>query len=255
MRLTRASFWTLILLFTSILILSGCLVAMSSYQPEAFGRGKTFAVVSIAAAPEIGMQGAGAGSGGWTLSGLFKASSSDSGYSHNADRILAETVPVIIKEMEKSRHFRLAQGSWVLQHKAYRAAEGDDPKKFMVTSILPKGYKYFDTEQKLAGLAKGMNVDAVIIVHVSYSAAFSGVGAAGLVAAGTHSGKVTMSLSAIDRHGKVVWKDAVESTSDESIGSFGESANFAKLHPLLVDATRAASRKLLEKLNTKVAAL
>lgn len=255
MRPIRACFWKAISSFTGLLFLGGCLIAMSSYEPEAFGRAKTFAVVSIAAAPEINVQGAGAGGGGWTLSGLFKSASSDSGYSNSADKILADTAPVIVKELERSRHFRLAQSGWVLQHKAYRSVEGDDPKKFMVTNILPRGYKYFDSEDKLARLARDMNVDAVVIVHVTYSAAFTGVGAAGLVAAGKHSGKVTMSLSAVDRRGKIVWRDVVETSSDDSIGTLGESANFVKLHPLLVDATRAASRKLLDKLNTKVAAL
>ena len=255
MRLTRISVWAISSSLASVLVLSGCLIAMSSYEPEAFGRGKTFAVVSIAAAPEINVQGAGAGGGGWTLSGLVKSASSDSGYSNNADKILTDTAPLIVKELEKSRHFRLAQSSWVLQHKAYRSAKGDDPEKFMVTYILPKGYKYFDSEEKLTRLAKDMNVDAVIILHVSYSAGFTGVGAAGLIAAGTHSGKVTITLSAFGRHGKAVWSDAVESSSDGSIGTFGESANFTKLHPLLIDATRGASRKLLEKLNTKIAAL
>ncbi len=254
MRVTHASFWKITLSLASILVLSSCLIAMSSYEPEAFGRGKTFAVVSIAAAPEINVSGAGAGGGGWTLSGLFKSASSDSGYSHNSDKILSDTAPLIIKELAQTRHFRLAQNGWVQQHKAYRATASDDPKKFMITYIVPKGYKYFDSEEKLSRLAKDMNVDAVIVIHVTYSAAFSGVGAAGLVAAGTHSGKVTMTLSAFGRNGKAVWSDAVESTSDDSIGTLGESANFVKLHPLMRDATRAATRKLLEKLNTKVAA-
>ncbi len=255
MRFNYVNFWKIITSFAGLFVLSGCLIAMSSYEPEAFGRAKTFAIVTIAASPEINVDGAGSAGGGFTLSGLFKSASSESGYSSSADRILTDTVPVIVAELGKSRHFRLTQSGWVQQHKAYRAAAGDDPKKFMISFLVPKGYKYFDTEEKLAGLAKGMNVDAVIVVHVTYSAAFTGVGAAGLVAAGKHSGKVTMSLSAVDRRGKVVWKDAVETASDDSIGTFGESANFAKLHPLLVDAARAASRKLLDNLNTKVAAL
>lgn len=230
--------------------LSGCLVAMSSYQPEAFSKNKTFALVTVATTPEIGVSGACHGGGGFTLSGMFKAASSDSGYSHSSDKVFAESVPVLIQEPGKSRNFRLAPTRWVTQHKAYRAMEEDSPKKFMVTYRVPKGYKYFDSESKLASLAKELNVDAVVILHVSYNAAFSGVGAAG-----THKGTVLLAVAAIDRQAKVVWKDAVQTSSDDSVGSLGESANFVKLQPLFQDATRAASRKLLENLNQKVASL
>jgi hypothetical protein len=233
--------------------LSACLVAMSSYKPEAFGRGKTFAVVSIAGAPEITVPGAGPSGMGSTLSGMVKAASSDSGYSNSADMVFAEAVPAALKELEKSRQFRLATGTWVTQHKAYRAAQGDEPKVMWSRMLVYKGYKYFGSEAKLQQLARDLNVDAVVMMTVSFSAPFSGVGAAGLVAAGTHSAQTTITLAAIDRDGNVVWKDAVQETSKDSIGSFGESANFAKLQPMFIDSTRSASRKLLDNLNTKLA--
>ncbi len=145
------------------------------------------------------------------------------------------------------------QGAWVLRSKAYQLIEADNPHKFMMTLIEPKGYKYLSSAKKLGQLAKAMNVDAVVAVQVTYTAAFSRVGVGGLVAAGTHSGKVTMTVLAIDRDGKKVWSDTVEAVSDKSIGSFGESANFVKLYPLLEDASQAVTRKLLERLDRKVA--
>lgn len=232
--------------------LGGC--AMSTYKPEAFGPGKTFAIVSIAASPKMSVAGTGAGTAiGTSLTGAIKSASSASGYSNRADEVFAETLPIVLKELESSPHFRLAPRQWVQQHKAYRAIEGDNPNGKLVSWLVPKGYKYFSSREKLARLAKEMNVDAVVIVTLSYNASFTGVGALGLIAAGKHSATTTLTIGAIGRNGETVWGDYVTKPSKDSIAAIGESANFVKLRPYFTDSTRTAVRHIMQQLDTKVA--
>ncbi|TAM44187.1 MAG: hypothetical protein EPN55_11450 [Gammaproteobacteria bacterium] len=238
--------------------LSACVIIPSSYETQAFGKSKKFAVVSVFASPEIS-SGSGTGSGiGFTVSGLIKAVSDESGYHNDADKILADTSPQILKDIGSSRHYTLVPARTVLDHKAYRAAEAEDtgiPLGFGKKWLVAPGYKFIKSEDKLGKLARELNVDAVMVVTLHYSAGFTGAQVGGLVAGGTHSGKVMLTVYAVDRNGKVVWKDGADASSDNSIGGIGESVNFTRLHPLLIEATRNATKKLMENVNSKVASL
>ena len=238
--------------------LGACAIIPSSYETQAFGKSKKFAVVSVSATPEIN-SGSGTGSGiGFTLSGLIKAASDESGYNGDADKILAETAPLILKDLGNNRHYTLVPAKTVLNHKAYRAAEGEDTsitlgfgKKWLVAP----GYKYIKSEDKLAKLARDLNVDAVMVVTVNYSAGFTGAQAMGVIAGGVHHGKAMVNVYAVNRDGKIIWKDGGDASSDNSIGGVGESVNFTRLHPLLIEATRSATKKLMEKTDSKLASL
>lgn len=235
--------------------LGACVIIPSSYKSEAFGKSKRFAVVSVAAAPEVHVSHAGAGQ---TISGLVKAISKDSGYRNDAGKIFADTTPLIVRELEKSRRFTLVPSQSVLQAKTYRSIEADDPAiplSFGKKMLVAPGYKYFSSEDKLARLARELNVDAVIVVSVNYMAGFTGAQVGGVISGGVHKGNVLVTVYAVDRNGGVVWKDGGDATSDNSIGGIGESVNFTRLHPLLIEATRNATRKLMEKMEDKVASL
>lgn len=248
----------LLALATAVVALNACVIIPSSYETQAFGKAKKFAVVSVAATPEIS-SGSGTGSGiGFTVSGLIKAASDESGYHNDADKILAETAPLILKELGNNRHYTLVPAKTVLGHKAYRAAEAEDTSMtlgFGKKWLVAPGYKYFKSEDRLAKLARELNVDAVVVVNVNYSAGFTGAQAMGVIAGGVHHGKAMVMVYAVDRNGRVIWKDGGNASSDNSIGGVGESVNFTRLHPLLIEATRNATKKLMENVNSKVAAL
>lgn len=238
--------------------LSACVIIPSSYETQAFGKSKKFAVVSITAAPEIN-SGSGTGSGiGFTLSGLVKAASDESGYNSDAKKILADTTPQILKDLGGNRHYTLVPAKTVLGHKAYRAVESEDTSitlGFGKQWLVAPGYKYIRSEDKLAKLARDLNVDAVVVITVSYSAGFTGAQAMGVIAGGVHHGKAMVDVYAVDRNAKVIWKDGGDASSDNSIGGIGESVNFTRLHPLLVEATRNATKKLMERTASKLASL
>lgn len=240
------------------LALGACVIVPSSYETQAFGKSKKFAVVSVAATPEIS-SGSGTGSGiGFTLSGLVKAASDESGYSNDADKILADTAPLILKELGNYRHYTLVPAKTVLAHKAYRTAEAEDTSMtlgFGKKWLVAPGYKYFKSEDKLGRLARELNVDAVMVVNVNYSAGFTGAQVGGIISGGVHNGKAMVTVYAVNRDGRVIWKDGGDASSENSIGGVGESVNFTRLHPLLVEATRSATKKLMEKMGSKIASL
>lgn len=231
-------------------LLSGC--AMQTYRKDAFGKSKTYAVVTLAAMPKVEVY---AGpNGGRSLTGMLKSAKSDVGYSDKADKILADTTPLLLQELDKSRQFRLLPSDSVLGHRAYKGSAPDEPKVLMTTFALPAGYRYFKDKAKLAKLAGELKVDGVIVVHVTYTAAFNGVQAFGLVAGGRHRGKTSLAVAAYDRKGQPVWTDHVEHVSEESLSAVGEAVNFVKLQPLLVSSTRGAARQLVGRLDNQVAA-
>ncbi len=213
-----------------------------SYETEAFGKSKKFAVVTVAASPEIGI----------TVNGVAKAASPDSGYRNDANRILRDTTPLILKELERSPYYTLLPPRTVLANKAYRTTASDDPKSTMLSSLMltAPGYKFFGSEDKLAQLARDLNVDAVMVVSVDYASGFTAGGAGGV-----QRGRAVVHVSAVNQAGSVIWKDGGVGISDNVIRSANEAVNPDKLRPLLIEASRNAARKLLDKVESKFASL
>lgn len=231
-------------------VASGC--ATAAYKPDAFGKGKRFAVVAFVTPPQISyFQNDAMGK---TLSGGLKAMG-DSGYSADSKRIFDDTRPAILKAFAGTGRFQLIPEQEVLGSKAYAAAPGDDPTKLflgMGEFRLAPGYKYFKSEKKVADLARALKADSGVIISVHYGYVFSGVSALGLVSAGKIRACVVMTAGAVDGAGRTVWKDFVRETSDQGIPTVGESVDFKTLHPMLHNATEKATRALIKKLQAKV---
>ena len=231
-----------------------CGLAGCSYhvvRRDAFGPKKTYAVVSIHAYPEIHPIGQSQGS----LSGLVKMAGKDSGLSRDSSGILEDSVPIVMKILKGSGSFKLASEESVLGSKAYAAAAPDDPKIIFSSKFrAAKGYKFLSMKdgQNLAQLAQKLKVDGVILLSLDYGYTFSGVNAAGLIAAGTQHGGVRAVVSTYDRSGQLVWRDIIYKKSDASIGAFGETGNFRKLHPLLLEAVSGCAKELVAALSRDV---
>jgi hypothetical protein len=227
-------------------LLAGC--AAARVQPDAFGASKSYAIVSVIASPEAY---ASSPTGG-TVSGLVKAGSKNAGYSQDAKALLKDSLPIVIRELEKSPRFRLLAAEKVLPSKAYKQAKGDTPKVLWTQLLLADGYKYFAQEEELGRLAKALRVDGVIIVSLTYQVGNSGVNLFGLLSLGTQRGTTHLAVTAVDQTGQVVWRDTVKGRSDDSIGAIGESANFVKLHPLFLNATEHAVTTLVARLDQRL---
>jgi hypothetical protein len=223
---------------------SGFLISKMKVEPSAFGKSKRFAIVSIMSIDKISANQGQAG-----LFGSIKAMSKKYSFSAESDPVLKKAVPIIYKKMARSGHFTLVSPNRVLKSNAYRSAKGVKPKSFLgATMITAPGYKYFKSEKELAGLAKGLNVDAVVMVHAVYGVATAYVGPVG-----KNYGSVTLAISAVDRNGKVVWQHSVAEKDDKGRKIFGiGSADFKALEPGFYAATERAFDTEFENLSKKL---
>lgn len=223
---------------------SGFLISKLKVEPTAFGKGKRFAIVSIMSTNKISANQGQAG-----LFGSIKAMSKKYSFTANSDPVLKKAVPIIYKKMARSGHFTLVPPKSVLQSRAYRSAKGAKPKSFLgAKMITAPGYKYFKSEKELTRLAKGLNVDAVVMVHAVYGVATAYVGPVG-----KNYGSVTLAISAVDRNGKVIWQHSVAEKDKKGRKIFGiGSADFKALEPGFYAATERAFDKEFKKLSKKL---
>lgn len=230
----------LVLLISAV---AGCNNTM--IKTDAFGKSKTYALVTVIYNPDISYLN----SNGRTISGLLKSAGSNNGYSKDATEIFNHTFPKVLKAFHATKSFRLMAETKVLQNASYKKTQGSEPTVLWTHFGMPSGYKYFDDEAILKKLANDLHVDGVITMHISYGYTFSGVNMMGLLAAGTQHGAVRITLAAINKEGETVWKDSYEEHSTDSIGAVGESADFDKIYPLIKEAADKSAAGILETLD------
>lgn len=225
---------------------------------EAFGKKKTFAVVSISGSKEFYGQGG--------ISQMFKSVDKIPG--KNTQPIINKLRPKIIKSLAKSKNFRLLKEKKVLKSKAYKKVKSDPLQQkafiFTVDMNVAKGYKYIVDKEKMAKLAKDLRVDAVVAVSMSFSIVEE---KGKLTIAGLSLGKkkykasVSTSAVAYDRQGKVVWQDVTikETAPGDSKMILGldfsdmTKTNFKKLHPKAIRMGEKTMGVLMTRLSDKLA--
>jgi hypothetical protein len=239
---------TLLLAFVAFFFLSGFIISPLKIDSDAFGKGKTFAIVSIMATSKVTTDSQ---SGG--LVGLFKGASKKYDFSKDSGKIFADSIPLLMQQFQSSKSFRLLPKNAVLQNSAYQSTAPDKPKKWFGVEMVPaEGYKYFKDKKKIQQLAKEMGVDGVIVIAVSYSVGFRGANISGISGVGEDKGTAIVSVYAMDNTGNVVWKHAAQGVGKDGTFSSGGSSDFEKLHSSLVEASQTAAQKLIEKLDEKV---
>lgn len=223
---------------------SGFLVSKLKVEPNAFGKNKRFAIVSIMSVNKISANQGQAG-----LIGSIKAMSKKYNFTTETAPVLKKAVPIVYKRMARSGHFTLVSPRQVLQSRAYKSATGSKPKSFLgAKMITAPGYKYFKSEKELANLAKSLNVDAVVVLNMSYGVATGYVGPVG-----KNYGSVTVAFAAVDRNGKRIWQHAVAERDKKGRKIFGiGSADFKALEPGFYAATEKAFDKEFKQLSKKI---
>lgn len=217
------------------LVLAAC--ATSQVNSSAFSKPRTLALVSVSA----------------TVSGLATGAAQDR-------EIAADLARVSLNEIGHSRHIRLASETAVLRSKAYKAIKDEGPT-FM--GVVAPGYKRFTVEDEkahLQTLAKELRVDGFLFVQGGFTKKDSGIGIGGLggipipLTAGRSHPHAFYSVVAYDVNGDVLWQDQIEKTSDEAITTVMGVGAYKSLIPKFTDLMKVASRELLSKLDTQVAA-
>jgi len=226
-------------------------------QEDCFGAKKKFAVVTIASVKELhGEKG---------ITQICKKTDDIPGA--DTQPILDQLKPEIIKTLQKTEHFKLVPESTVLKNKAYKGTEEDERKqRILVMNVdlnVAKGYKYFSKPEKLAQMAKDLNVDGVItiLMNFSISSGKSWLSVAGLTV-GKKEYSVVASISALayDQEGKLIWNDTAikqaEPGDKKAIVLLDltdlTKTNFEKLHPSAITIGGKAVNVLLARLNDSV---
>lgn len=235
---------TTVLALVAFLFTTGFLISKLKVDPGAFGKNKRFAIVSITSVNKITSNQGRAG-----IFGAVKAMSKKYSFSSDARPVVKKAVPILFREMAKSRHFRLVSSRSLLKSRAYKNAKGAKLKGFMgMKLITAPGYKYIKSKSALKKLAKELNVDAVMLVNVSYGVATSWIGPVG-----KNYGTATITISAVDKNGKQVWSHTVVEKNKKGRKVFGIGpSDFKALEPAFYEATRAAIKKHLKKLDKKL---
>jgi hypothetical protein len=231
------------------LVAAGCGSIGSIHQPDAFGSGKTYAVVTVMAVDKVGCSDAGVNPCNGGVFGLFNMAARTDAYSTDAADVLESTYPTALKALRTSPKLRIAGD--VKGNRVYRAATEDAQPTGMMRQnhTVAKGYKYF-SDESLARLARDMKVDGVIVVTLSYTAARSGITVAGV--GGSHKAHTSVMVRAVDKAGKSVWFDYATGHSDNGVSTGIGAVDFPKLRPLFVEATDKAAKKLMENFESKV---
>lgn len=240
--------WKAGVVLGAVVTLAGCGSTGSIYQPDAFGTGKTYAVVTVMATEKVGCSDLGGNPCNGGVFGVVNMAARKDAYSTASDEILESTYPSALRAL-RSPKLKIAAGD-IKANKVYRAA-AEDPQPngtFSQRHTIARGYKYF-SDESLVKLAKELKVDGVITVTLSYNAARGGVTVGG--AGGGHKAQTTVFARAIDKDGKNVWWDYAMGQSDQSVSTGIGAVDFPKLRPHFAESTDKAVRKLMENFNSK----
>jgi hypothetical protein len=226
-------------------------------ENTSFGSDKRFAVVSIAAMKTFqGEKG---------ITQLFKDTDEIPGA--NTQPLINALKPTIIKSLESDKNINLVSERKVLGSEAYKKLKEDERKMevlFMSDEInVAKSYKYVSGPQKYAQLARDLNVDGVIGIHMTFTVASSkgGLSINGL-SFGRKSYSPTAAITAVayDQQGNVIWEDSTVKEAEPSdkkaifLIDFTDitNTNFTKMHPKAIEIGGKAVEVLLARLDDTI---
>lgn len=241
---------TLILAFST-----GCMGPQ--IKPEAFGKNKRYAVISIIGSTDITDANSGASGGygsGSLLGAISAAASSDINFSEDSSKMFNKTQKIIDKEFAKSKSFKYVPSRIILNSKSYKKAKGEEPKFGIFTLGLAPEYKYF-TEKSIGdikNIIKANRLDGIIVINSAFSYSTGGLNVGGLVSVGRTKGQARFVISASDKDMKPVWTEQIVTTSDEGIANLGGAPSFKKLYPLLEQATESAIKDAMKNLDNTI---
>lgn len=241
-----------------VLLLSACapivITGSADVDNNAFGPKKKFAVVSISSVKTFH------GEKGFTQ--LFKDTDEIPGA--DSQPLINAVKPKIVRSLKSNRNLVLVPERRVLSSRAYKSMQEDERKMSMLffsdeINVAP-GYKYFSDPKKYAQLAKELNVDGVIGIHMAFSIMTSkgGVNINGLsFGRKSYSPTATISAMAYDREGRQIWEDSTVKQAEPGDKkaiflidvSDVTSTDFRKMHPKAIEIGGKAVDVLLTRLD------
>jgi hypothetical protein len=208
-----------------------------SVTPEAFRRTPSFAIVNVNTAERVSYtepKMVRAPGGGMDMS----STGFDAG---PAAGIFPETKAAAVRALSRSHRFRLLSEDEVISSAAYASAQPHTGPFFGGAKFIPaRGYKLIFDEAVAARLARATGANAALIVNLHHTYTSAGEGLAG---------RVTVMATAIDRSGRIIWKDFATVLSEHSMPSRSTKVSPATIQPLLVESTERGIRAMLQRLD------
>ena len=235
------------IILASLAAVTGCAALAPPFEKQAFGYDKTYALVSIYADKNITKEGEAA-----TAVGMIKALAGKAAYGQSAEDAFNASASLIGQELASSRHYRLAPAIGVLDHPAYQDVLSDPQGKLSEKRHLAPGYKYLWDNKKLGKLARDLNVDGVITVHVQYRYKHWGTNFGGLTSTGKTSPVIGMTVRFYDRGGQPVWTYADKKYLTEGVPAVGDAADMTALQPLIVRGSELTARAVVASLDKRM---
>lgn len=241
-------FSVFILIVVSLLFTAGFTFSKIKVKPDAFGKEKRFAIVSVVTMNKIRANSQTSG-----LIGMMKSATKKYAFSADAAPVIKKAMPTIYRELSKSKQFTLVSPRKVLASLPMKKVKGTKPKNIMGAKyIMPAGYKYIKSKTELKNLANDLKVDGVITMSVNYGVAQSHIGVAG-IGVGKNYPTVLIAIAAMDRKGRLIWRHMEHADSKEMKFQLGVGpADFKKMEPYYMQLTRTVIRKHLKKLDSKL---
>ncbi len=245
----RHSLLIVILLILSLSV-SGCLVTGSTkVNKESFKKSKKYALVTIFSGKEF-----------FAERGMLDAFKDvDEIKGANTQPILDKLVPSVRTKLAKTGYFHSMPMKRIVNSKAYKdMAEDEKSMKIAFMKVdynVGRGYKYFKDMEKLKKLASDLGVDGVIIVGFEFHVTESSW-VIGFVGKKKYYATCVASVTAVDKDGNVVWKDATQKAAESAdkknmvlVELNLRTRNLEKLHPSAVKVGEHAIDVLVERLH------
>jgi hypothetical protein len=228
-----------------VLALQGC---VSNQVDASRLKGRRIALVTVVTTSKIRTDDEGEGG----IIGLVKQATKKYQASIDSRKIMRYTMPVVFHWLEHNRYFHLVPQREVLRNWTYRHMAQDKVSRSIFTHGLyrvRKGYRYFESKEKFAKLARALHVDGVAYLWVVHSARMSGVEVAGF---GKRHAQTMIALSIVGRDGKTILEYHGQENSKGGFIEYTGATNMKRLIPYFVQATRMELNDLDSTLAAKM---
>lgn len=168
-------------------------------------------------------------------------------------KMLAETVPICLREIARSHHIRLLPARAALHTRAYAAMKDDGAT---ITMQLVPGYKNIslDSEKKnLHALARELRADGFVILYMNYGEDDGFTVGIGPLAIGSKKPMVDIGVAAVDPDGQSIWQGHTHLVGDDGIVAVDDIGSYSKIIKMYGGLTQKACDSTMKALAEKIA--
>ncbi len=228
--------------------LSGCGAIMGGglkINKDQFGPSKKYALIYISSDKTIA----------YKESLLDKKDDPEREKAENTQPIIDKLMPKIRAKLAKTGYFRSLPMKTIVNSKSYKSMKEDSKIRDLGiygTRVhnVAKGYKYFREDEKEKRIARDLNVDGLITIHLQFEAGNLAPTSSTAKVTFTSNRKysvVTASIYARDRDTNSVWRDFEVKINQSVVITSTSGKNLYALHPTSLKAAEEAIDVLIRR--------